>query len=304
MRIWGKLGVLALVVMTSLGVPAGARQATPPAALVQFERGLTKQNGDVSVPAAHAMLHLGDDYYMLPADEAKKVLTDVWGNPPDAVSDVLGLVLPKGKTVIDNVWGAVVSYEPSGYVADDDAKTADYDKILSDIRDGEPERNEARTKAGYPASHLIGWAQPPVYDAKAHALIWARSFRVDGDKADSLNYDVRMLGRGGVLSLNMISDTSHLTDVRAAATRFGQTASFDAGHAYADFDPNLDKKAEYGLAGLVAAGVGVAAAKKLGVLALVLGFGKKFIVLIVLAFGAVGRWLTSKIGKPRDPDMI
>ncbi|MEG3088748.1 DUF2167 domain-containing protein [Sphingomonas sp. PB4P5] len=306
MRILGKAGTLAFVAAVFASTPVGAKQEAPsvPPALVQFEKGLHKQSGDVAVPGARAVLHLGQDYYFLGADEAKKVLTDVWGNPPDAVTDVLGLVLPNGKTVIDNVWGAVVTYEASGYVADDDAKTADYDKVLADVRAGEAERNEARAKAGYPASHLVGWAQPPRYDAANHALIWARDFRVDGDKADSLNYDVRLLGRNGVLSLNMVSDMGHLAEVRDAAAGFGKAAAFVPGQAYADFDPNIDKKAEYGLAGLVAAGVGVAAAKKLGFLALAPGFGKKFIVLLVLAGGAIGRWFMKLMGKKQDQDVI
>ena len=304
----------ALTVGLVLAVPAGAREEKPaasqaaapgvPPALEAFEKGLDKKSGDVAVPEARAVLHLGEDYYFLGASEAKKVLTDVWGNPPDAVTNVLGLVLPKGKTVIDNVWGAVVTYEASGYVADDDAKTADYDQVLADVRAGEADRNEVRKKAGYPASHLVGWAQPPRYDAANHALIWARDFRVDGDKVDSLNYDVRLLGRNGVLSLNMVSDMGHLDEVRTAAAGFGKAASFVPGQTYAAFDPNIDKKAEYGLAGLVAAGVGVAAAKKLGFLALALGFGKKFIVLLVLAGGAIGRWFLKLIGKKRDEDAI
>lgn len=310
MRIGTKASVAALVAAMLVAMTAVAKDApADPSpgilpALVQFEKGLHKQSGDVAVPGVQAVLHLGQDYYFLGADEAKKVLTDVWGNPPDTVGDVLGLVLPKDKTVIDTVWGAVVTYEPSGYVADDDAKTADYDQVLADVRSGEQERNAERAKAGFPASHLVGWAQPPSYDQGRHTLIWARDFRVDGEKADSLNYDVRLLGRSGVLSLNMVSDMAHLPEVRTAAAGFGRAAEFVRGHAYADFDPNLDKKAEYGLAGLVAAGVGVAAAKKLGFLAIALGLGKKLIVLVVIAAGVVGRFFMKLIGKSKDPDII
>lgn len=294
---------LAVVPGASVCAQNDAAQRIPPA-LVQFEKGLHKQKGDVAIPGAKAVLHLGDNYYFLGPDEAKKVLTDVWGNPPDAVSDVLGLVLPADKTVTDNIWGAVVTYEASGYVPDGDAATADYNQVLTDVRSGEAERNAARKQAGYPESHLVGWAQPPAYDAKQHALIWARDFRIDGDKVDSLNYDVRLLGRRGVLSLNMVSDMGHLAEVRDAAASFGKAATFSPGATYADFDSNIDKKAEYGLAGLVAAGVGVAAAKKLGFLALVLGFGKKFIILLLVAGAAIGRWAKGLFGKPKDPDMI
>ena len=34
--------------------------------------------------------------------------------------------------------------------------------------------NAERVKAGYPAMQLVGWAQPPSYDAASHSLVWAR----------------------------------------------------------------------------------------------------------------------------------
>ena len=55
----------------------------------------------------------------------------------------------------------------------------------------------------------------------------------------------------------MLSDMKHLPDVRAAATDFGKAAAFTPGATYADYDKSVDKTAEYGLAGLVAAGAGV-----------------------------------------------
>lgn len=303
---WRRTRAVAVALMLAVGSWSGGAMAADPAPttnsaeaqLRAFEQGLHKQTGDVVIAPAKATLHLGDRYYFLPADDAKKVLTQVWGNPADAVSDVLGLVLPKGTTASDNVWGAVVTYDDTGYVSDKDAAEQDYDKVLSDMRDAAKERNEERKKQGFSAVQIVGWAQPPSYDAKDHSLVWARQLKFEGSKGpDSLNYDVRLLGRRGVLSLNMVSDMAHLPEVRAAAAEFGRAASFDRGETYADYDASTDKTAEYGLAGLVAAGVGVAAAKKLGLLAIILGFGKKFIVLIVAAGMAVMRWGRKLFGR-------
>ena len=60
--------------------------------------------------------------------------------------------------------------------------------------------------------------------------------------------------------------------------------------------------AEYGVGGLVAAGVGVAVIKKLGLLGIILAFGKKFFVLGLLAFAAIGRWVKGLFGR-RDDDL-
>lgn len=306
MRMRISASVIALGLATLLAVPAGAQNDTAPAGpkispeMVQFEKSLHKQTGDVSIPEAHAKLHLGDRYYFIPADEAKTVLTKVWGNPPDSGNGVLGMVFEKQATIFDQVWGAVVTYEDSGYVPDKDAKTEDYSKVIDSIRSNEPEINAEREKGGYPTIHLVGWAQQPSYDPATHSLIWARDIQFSDSKVDTLNYDVRLLGRKGVLSLNMLSTMDHLSDVRGAAADFGRAASFDSGSAYADYDKSVDKTAEYGLAGLVAAGAGIVVAKKLGLLAVLLGF-KKFIIIGIAAIGAtMRRWFGKLFGRNRD----
>lgn len=286
--------------LAAIAVPAPLAFAEPPAAAakmnadqIKFDKGLNKQTGDIQIPQANAVLHLGDKYYFLGPDEARKVLVDVWGNPPSEASDVLGLVVPAGKTVFDNAWGAVITFRDSGYVTDDDAGSADYDKVLTDMRSGEEENNAERTKGGYKAIHLVGWAQPPSYDKANHSLIWARELKIDGQPVDTLNYDVRVLGRKGVLSMNMLWDMDHLAEVRTAAADFGKVASFTSGSTYAEYNASTDKAAGYGLAGLVAGGVALAAAKKIGLLALLAPFFKW----ILLGLAAMGAAMKGFIGR-------
>jgi uncharacterized membrane-anchored protein len=200
---------------------------------------------------------------------------------------VLGIVFPAGKTFLDDTWGAAITYEGSGYVTDKDAQTADYDALLKQLQSGEDEINATRREEGYPAKHLVGWAQPPSYDATTHSVVWAQNIAFDGQTDDTLNYDVRMLGRKGVLSLNMITAMSKLAETRTDAEKLGRSADFTPGARYADFKTG-DDTAGYGIAGLVAAGLGVVAVKKLGLLAILLVFAKKFVVLIVAAFAALG----------------
>ncbi|MEI9928067.1 MAG: DUF2167 domain-containing protein [Sphingomonas sp.] len=287
--------------------PAAASAATPaklPPEWAALQASLHPQAGDVTIPAAKAVLHLGDRYYYLPPDEAKRVLVDVWKNPPSAVNDTLGLVLEKGTTFYDNVWGAVITYQDSGHVSDADAKNQDYAKVLSDMQAGDAEDNQQRKSQGYPTMRLVGWAQAPSYDPANHSLIWAREYDNEGQREHGLNYDIRLLGRTGVLSLNMLSGVSSLPDVRAAAETFGKSVTFQPGAAYSDFDVKIDKTAEYGLAGLVAGGAAVAVASKLGLLAILLKFAK-LIVIGVIAFGA-GIWAFARrlLGRKRDEDAI
>jgi uncharacterized membrane-anchored protein len=291
-----RVGRLLLLASMLLILPA---QAQPPTeeqqAQIRQAQALLAElhptTGDVAIPTSDAMLHLGDDYYFVAAEEAKKILVEGWGNHPDSTVGVLGMVFPAGKTFLDDSWGAVVTWEPTGYVSDDDAKSAEYDEMIKELQAGEEDLNRERTAQGYPAQHLVGWAQAPSYDSSKHAVVWAQNIQFAGQQQNTLNYDVRLLGLKGVLSLNMVTVMSKLPETRDAAAKFAAAASFNPGARYADYKPGVDTKAEFGVAGLVAAGVGVAAAKKLGLLAIILAFGKKFFLLVLLAFAGAGTWI-------------
>jgi uncharacterized membrane-anchored protein len=292
------IGICAFLAWALFGAAQAAEQPqlTPQqqaeiAKLRKIAQGLHPQYGDVKVGVAGATLHLAKDYYFIPADQARSVLVDAWGNPPEAAVGVQGIVFPAGKSFLSDSWAAVISYEDSGFVDDKDAKTTDYGAMLTQARDGDEENNAKRKKAGYAPLHLIGWAQPPYYDASHHTLVWARELSIDGAREHTLNYDLRALGRRGVLSMNIISGMSKLAEVRGAAGSLQNVGTFDAGNRYQDYKAGSDKLAEYGVGGLVAAGIGLLAAKKIGLIAIVLLFAKKFIAYILVAFTGFGAWL-------------
>lgn len=283
---------------TSAAAPAEPSEAELRAQYEAIKARLHPQTGDIRLPSANAVLHLGQDYYFLPADEARIVLTEAWGNPPEAASDVLGIVFPAGRQFYEpDVWGAVITYEATGYVSDDDADSADYAELMQQMQASEPEVNQQRRAAGYPEQHLIGWAQQPAYDRNTHSVVWARNIRLGDTAENTLNYDVRLLGRNGVLSLNMVTVMSQLGETRQAAQRFASHAEFTQGFRYADHQSG-DRTAEYGVAGLVAAGLGAAAVKKAGFLILILAFLKKAGIFIIagIAFlwGAIRRFFTGR----------
>jgi len=298
----------ALAAGSSADIPAASSSAEAPvspeaakkamaAAEAKLMASLHPRTGNVSIPEADATLALGDAYYFLDKEETRRVLVDVWGNPPDAADGVLGMVIPKGGTPY-SAWGAVVTFEKTDYVSDDDASTANYDSYVTEIQKGEKDENEKRKKDGYATMHLVGWAQPPSYNKAHHYLIWARDIQFSGASVDTLNYDVRLLGRRGVLSLNMVATLPELAGIRTQAEQLAAAGRYNNGARYEDYQKG-DAKAAYGLAGLVAAGLGVAAAKKLGLLAVILAFGKKGIVLVLAAFAAIGRWFSSTFGKKK-----
>ncbi len=307
---------VALLMAAMLSGPAAAQvPATSAQAMIRvddslpkdakaFLRALAPQSGDVRLSEARAVLHLGERYYFLPAEDAKRVLTQIWGNHPDAVSDVLGMVMERGKTPFDDAWGAVITYRDTGYVSDSDAASQDYDAVLQSLREGEAADNVQRKAAGLPTLNLVGWAQSPSYNSGHHALVWARELASSDSKVNSLNYDVRLLGRSGVLSLNMVATMPMLAQVRAAATTFGQAAEFEPGARYADFDATTDQAAGYGLAGLVGGGAAAAVAKKVGLLAVLAKFWKLIVMGLVIAGGAIMAFIRKLTGGDADDEGI
>lgn len=281
------LAVLAAFFVVPAGAQSPAEGDLPPE-VVKLLDSLKPVSGKVGLPEARATLDLGEEYIFYGKEDAATILVNLWGNPPQAAEGVLGLVMPKGSSPASDVWGAVVTFEETGYVSDEDAATTDYDELLTAMQEGTNEANTARAEAGYPTIALVGWAERPAYDKATHSVVWAQNLRFSDSDTNGLNYDVRTLGRYGVLSLNLISSMDKLGEIRVAARQFAQHASFDAGARYGDFDPATDKAAEYGIGGLIAAGAGVAVAKKLGLFGTIGVFLLKFLKPILVGVALFG----------------
>lgn len=267
------------------------------AATEKLLKELDRQTGTIPIQAAKADLNLGDQYYFVGPEQSRTILVDIWRNPPASANGVLGMVFPKGKSFIDDTWSAVITYEGTGYVSDDDAKTIDYEEMLANMKASDEAQAADIRAQGYPAGILQRWAQAPTYDAGRHSLVWARDIKFDDTPEDTLNYDIRLLGREGVLSMNILASMSQLDDVRQAAKTFASVGSFHTGARYADYNASTDKKAEYGLAGLVAAGGAAAVAKKVGLLAVLAKFGKFLLIGLVALFAGFRNFIGGLFGR-------
>lgn len=264
--------------------------ATPPtqeeidAYYAEIEASLDRRTGVIPLSIAHVTLNVPDGYYFLDAEDAQTVLEDVWGNPPD--STVNGMLFPAGISATeDGSWGVVLTYEDTGYVSDEDASSIDYDMLIDAMRESSEADNRMRAAEGYPSIEIIGWAAQPRYDAATHKLYWAKELSFDQSPDHTLNYDMRVLGRHGVLSLNFVAGLEQLAEVERASPAVLAIPDFDQGFRYADFNPSTDAKSDLGLAGLIGGGAAAAVlAKNGGVIGAALLFLKKF---GYLAFAAV-----------------
>jgi uncharacterized membrane-anchored protein len=276
------------------------------AEVVAKAKALKPVTGSVTLPEAKATLKIPDGYGFLDATQARTLLVDIWGNPPEQAEGVLGVIMKAGTDfTADESWAAVVTYADEGYVTDKDAADIEPTKLLARLKEGEAEENAAREKDGFPTATIVGWAEPPFYDASTHRIHWAQRLKFGDTDEDTLNYKIRILGREGFLAVNFVARMADLPAVKAATPGVLNMATFDAGSTYQDYKEG-DKTSGYGLAGLVAGAAAVGVAKKAGLLGILLAFGKKGIV-IFLALGAgILNWIRGLFGKKKveDDDLI
>ena len=142
--------------------------------------------------------------------------------------------------------------------------------------------NETRKSMGYEAMEMVGWAAEPFYDDVNKKLHWAKELYFEGQEENTLNYNIRILGRKGYLNMNAISDIHQLPLVKENIDVVLSSVSFNDGNRYADFNPDLDDVAAYGIGGLVAGKV----LAKAGFFALLLKFWKFIAIGVVGLFGA------------------
>jgi uncharacterized membrane-anchored protein len=251
----------------------------------RFYDSLDKRTGAMMLAQGKVQLTVPDTHYFIGPDDSRRVLVDQWHNPPQSAEGIEGMIFPAGANPAVSGWGAVLEYSRDGHVKDDDAKTINYDDLLRDLQKSTREQNAERRRAGFEEMTLTGWAEPPRYDPAAHTLYWAKLLSTPS--GEYLNYDIRVLGREGVFVVSFVAGPDDLETIHASTPAVLAMPVFTAGNRYADYREGVDKTATYGIAGLIAGGVAVAAAKKFGLLALILAFGKKGIALIAVAGAAI-----------------
>src|SRR6185436_12236780 len=102
----------------------------------------------------------------------------------------------------------------------------DYDDLLKDMKEGTEQQNEARKQAGYGSIQLVGWAEKPHYDSAAKKLYWAQDLKFEGSSGNTLNYDVRVLGREGILSMLAVAGMDRLEQIRGEMRPLIEVAEF------------------------------------------------------------------------------
>jgi len=240
---------------------------------MKYQTGVVKMSGNI------AQLNVPAGFKYLNAEQSNYVITDLWGNP--ARTDILGMLFPEsGGPFADSSYAFIISFEDIGYVKDEDADKIDYDEMLRNMQKEEVEVNVERKKNGYPAIHVVGWAQKPYYDKTNKVLHWAKELKFGNTDERTLNYEIRILGRKGVLSMNAVATMNELDMVKKDINKVLNIASFTEGNKYANYDSKIDKVAAWTIGGLVAGKI----LAKVGLFA----FFAKFFKLILVGLAGIG----------------
>ena len=190
----------------------------------------------------------------------------------------------------DGHWFVTFEFNPTGYVKDDEKNSIDANGLIANIKSATERANEERKRRGWETMTIVGWQQPPRYDALTNHLTWGIHGRSEGGE-ESINHSVRLLGRGGVMQADLVLSPKRIDEAMPQLSTLLDGFSFKPGQRYAEYRAG-DKVAAYGLAALVAGGVGAAAAKS--------GLLVKLWKAIVVGFLALVGAIRKMFGKKKD----
>ena len=124
-----------------------------------------------------------------------------------------------------------------------------FDKLLERNAGRRERANKAREKAGFEPVTLIGWAEKPHLRCEDAQAVLGEGAGIRRQPEHTLNYNIRVLGRRGVLVLNAVSSMEQFDTIAAETENVLSAVSFNEGHRYTDYLPGTDKAATYGVAG-------------------------------------------------------
>ena len=247
-------------------------------AFEKIERTIVTNPGLVPLGSL-ASLNLQPGSCFVPPDTTKEFMIAL-GNTFSG--EILGMIVPGSKDAWNLDIMLVLESSPSGHILDADANKLDANAILDSIRSRTEAANVERKNKKQGELKVVGWDETPYYDQPKRLLVWSIN-TVDFDNGASINYNQNMLGRDTLLRMVALGSVEN-SKIKQFAKSAASNITYKLGKRYEDYQPGVDKVAEYGLAALIA---GIAA-KKLGFFALIMAFlvkGWKVILLICVFFG-------------------
>ena len=256
MRIFVAVSVLCVCALIVVGQsrkrPKPSPSPSPQFSWENFE-GVNWQKGpSVGDLGSHAQVKVPEGYLFVGARDTRTIME---ANHNPTTGREMGFVAPAGED-----WFAVFEFDDVGYVKDDDKDSLDETALLDSIKEGTEAGNKERLKRGWPTMTILGWETPPRYNDITHNLEWA--IRAQSEGSPVVNHNTRVLGRGGVMEVTLVTDPALLAETLPKFKTMLEGFEFKQGQRYAEFRAG-DRTAAYGLTGLIVGG-GTAALVKTG----------------------------------------
>lgn len=183
------------------------------------------RTGSFMVDEAPVFINLPESLLFLHGSDARDFLIQVWGNDPDFVKEVIGIIIPDTTQRLSSAdLGYVVSYKEMGHVVDND--NYDLNKLLDSFN---------HRKDGY--KYLWGWT--PSYDKTKHIL--SLPLVIQGKNEIYINHVVGIFGRSGMVTLESIGQYYDRFWFQEDGQKIIDGITFTPGHRYEDFDSSKDK---------------------------------------------------------------
>jgi uncharacterized membrane-anchored protein len=241
--------------------------------------------GPMTAELGVAQIQVPEGYRFIPK-ENMKTWADLTGNLHNPHRN--GVVYPADN---GDPWLLIFSYSDDGYIKDDEKGELDANALFKALTENQAEANKQLQREKKEQLFLVRWEKPPFYDSNTNNLTWALRTRVERG-AEGINYQSRLLGRGGFMSATLVCSPEELTATIPTYDKLLTGFSYRDGQKYSDWRSG-DKVAAYGLGGLVLGGAGVWAAKS-GILA---KFGKVIFGGIAAVVAAIGAFFKKVFGR-------
>ncbi len=154
------MGLLAITGVAQAQIDTNGFNEKQLAALVKMEsivKGLKNiRRAPSSCGSGLATLKVPADFRYLGPDDTKKVLVDLWHNPP-MEKKLLGMLIPAGMTPLSsNAWVVTIIRIEDGYVKDADASKINYDDLAQENAAGCGWRQQGAGRARVSGHHAGG----------------------------------------------------------------------------------------------------------------------------------------------------
>ena len=187
----------------------------------------------------------------------------------------------------------IFNYYPEGYVSLEDWEDLDADDLLKEISANTESDNTERAKNNISSLKIGGWLQKPRLNKDNKTVSWVFDV-VDGEERYVNAISIK-LGRKGYEKVTWVSSYDNYLKSMDLMVSLVNQQKFDKGSRYADFSIG-DKIAAFGIASLVAITAG-GNQKTQGILAGLIAMGKKLLIPVLIALGAIGAFFRKLFGR-------